>query len=77
MASAPPTLVFFYSPTPGDSRRAEECLVQVMQRRRNQDTFTLHRDRVAAAERSKRGCGGLRRGVVPPSVESLLRGGVA
>jgi thioredoxin-like negative regulator of GroEL len=38
-----PTLVFFYSPTSGGSRRAEGFLAQVLQRRRNHDTFTLRR----------------------------------
>jgi hypothetical protein len=38
-----PALVFFYSPTSGASRRAEGFLAQVLQRRRNHDTFTLHR----------------------------------
>ena len=38
-----PTLVFFYSPTSGGSRRAEGFLAQVLQRRRNHETFTLRR----------------------------------
>ena len=38
-----PTLVFFYSPTSGVSRRAEGFLAQVLQRRRNHDTFALQR----------------------------------
>ncbi|HEY8028551.1 MAG TPA: thioredoxin family protein [Gaiellaceae bacterium] len=38
-----PILLFFYSPTSGGSRRAEGFLAQVLQRRRNHDTFTLHR----------------------------------
>jgi thioredoxin-like negative regulator of GroEL len=43
-ASKPkPTLVFFYAPTSGGSRRAEGFLAQVLQRRRNHDTFTLQR----------------------------------
>jgi hypothetical protein len=41
--SSKPTLVFFYSPTSGGSRRAEGFLAQVLQRRRNHDTFTLKR----------------------------------
>lgn len=35
-------LLFFYSPTSGGSRRAEGFLAQVLQRRRNHHTFTLH-----------------------------------
>ena len=38
-----PTLLFFYSPTSGESRRVEGFLAQVLQRRRNHDTFTLRR----------------------------------
>ena len=38
-----PTLLFFYSPTSGRSRRAEGFLAQVLQRRRNHDTFSLIR----------------------------------
>ena len=38
-----PTLLFFYSPTSGESRRVEGFLAQVLQRRRNHDTFTLQR----------------------------------
>ena len=38
-----PTLVFVHSPTSGASRRAEGFLAQVLQRRRNHDTFTLRR----------------------------------
>ena len=38
-----PMLLFFYTPTSGGSRRAEGFLAQVLQRRRNHDTFTLHR----------------------------------
>jgi thioredoxin-like negative regulator of GroEL len=36
-----PMLLFFYSPTSGQSRRAEGFLAQVLQRRRNHETFTL------------------------------------
>ena len=36
-----PMLLFFYSPTSGQSRRAEGFLAQVLQRRRNHDTFVL------------------------------------
>ena len=36
-----PMLLFFYSPTSGQSRRAEGFLAQVLQRRRNHDTFAL------------------------------------
>jgi thioredoxin-like negative regulator of GroEL len=43
-AAAPrPTLVFFYSPTSGHCRRVEGFIAQVLQRRGNHDTFTLHR----------------------------------
>ena len=40
---AKPSLLFFYSPVSGRSRRVEGFLAQVLQRRRNHDTFTLHR----------------------------------
>lgn len=54
MASAPqtqpattpqarPRLVFFYSPQSGKCRRAEGFIAQVLQRRRNHDTFELVR----------------------------------
>ena len=38
-----PRLLFFYSPTAGTSRRVEAFLAQVLQRRRNHDTFIVHR----------------------------------
>jgi hypothetical protein len=38
-----PMLVFFYSATSGRSRRAEGFLAQVLQRRRNHETFALRR----------------------------------
>jgi Thioredoxin len=38
-----PRLVFFYSPTSGSSRRVEGFLAQVLQRRKNHDTFELVR----------------------------------
>lgn len=38
-----PILAFFYSRQSGSSRRAEGYLAQVLQRRHNHDTFTLHR----------------------------------
>lgn len=38
-----PMLLFFYSPTSGASRRAEGFLAQVLQRRRNHDTFAIRR----------------------------------
>jgi len=41
-------LVFFYSPVSGRCRRAEGHLAQVLQRRRNHDTFDLHRVSVDA-----------------------------
>lgn len=54
MASAPqtqpvarpeerPRLVFFYSPLSGRCRRVEGFIAQVLQRRRNHDTFDLVR----------------------------------
>ncbi|MBV8079690.1 MAG: thioredoxin family protein [Actinobacteria bacterium] len=42
-AEARPKLLFFYDPTSGRSRRAEGFLAQVLQRRRNHDTFDLRR----------------------------------
>jgi thioredoxin-like negative regulator of GroEL len=36
-----PTLIFFKSSTEGKSRRAEGFLAQVLQRRRNHETFTV------------------------------------
>jgi thioredoxin-like negative regulator of GroEL len=44
-----PRLVFFYSKRSGRCRRAEGFLAQVLQRRRNHETFTLYR--VDAEER--------------------------
>lgn len=41
--SAKPQLVFFFSPRSGRSRRVEGFLAQVLQRRRNHDTFDLLR----------------------------------
>jgi thioredoxin-like negative regulator of GroEL len=38
-----PILVFFFSRLSGSSRRVEGYLAQVLQRRSNHDTFTLHR----------------------------------
>jgi thioredoxin-like negative regulator of GroEL len=38
-----PSLVFFYSPQSGPSRRVEGFLAQVLQRRRNHDTFRVYR----------------------------------
>jgi thioredoxin 1 len=38
-----PRLVFFYSPTSGRCRRVEGFLAQVLQRRRNHDSFRLVR----------------------------------
>jgi thioredoxin-like negative regulator of GroEL len=43
-----PRLVFFYSPSSGRCRRAEGFLAQVLQRRRNHETFDLHRVSVDA-----------------------------
>ena len=38
-----PQLVFFYSPLSGHCRRGEGFIAQVLQRRRNHDTFDLIR----------------------------------
>ena len=38
-----PRLVFFYSPLSGRCRRVESFIAQVLQRRRNHDTFDLVR----------------------------------
>ena len=38
-----PRLVFFYGRTSGPSRRVEACLSQVLQRRKNHDTFRIAR----------------------------------
>src|SRR5438034_9899826 len=40
---AKPRLVFFFSPTSGRCRRVEAYVAQVLQRRRNHETFTLHK----------------------------------
>jgi thioredoxin-like negative regulator of GroEL len=42
-APAKPMLVFCYSSQSGRCRRADGFLAQVLQRRRNHDTFALHR----------------------------------
>ncbi|MEA2386552.1 MAG: hypothetical protein QOJ22_726 [Thermoleophilaceae bacterium] len=42
-AAAKPRLLFFYSEHDGRSRRVEAFLAQVMQRRRNHETFVIHR----------------------------------
>lgn len=42
-ALAKPGLVFFYSPQSGRCRRVEGFLAQILQRRRNHDTFKVHR----------------------------------
>jgi thioredoxin-like negative regulator of GroEL len=41
--TARPTLVLFYSPRSGQSRRVDGYLAQVLQRRRNHDTFSIMR----------------------------------
>ena len=48
-AVARPMLLFFTSSRDGRSRRAEGFLAQVLQRRRNHETFTIHY--VASEER--------------------------
>ena len=52
-----PKLVFFYSDRSGRSRRAEGYLAQVLQRRRNHDTFQLHRIDCDARPDLARRCG--------------------
>ena len=42
-AESKPQLLFFYSARSGSSRRAEAFIAQVLQRRRNHDTFVLRR----------------------------------
>jgi thioredoxin-like negative regulator of GroEL len=42
-AASQPSLLFFFSPTSGPSRRAEGFLAQVLQRRANHATFRLLR----------------------------------
>jgi thioredoxin-like negative regulator of GroEL len=42
-SSPPVTLAFFYSPRSGRSRRTEGFLAQVLQHRKNHDTFRLLR----------------------------------
>jgi thioredoxin-like negative regulator of GroEL len=42
-STEPVRLAFFYSPRSGKSRRADGYLAQVLQRRRNHDTFQLVR----------------------------------
>ena len=42
-ASSQPRLVFFHSALSGHCRRVEGFLAQVLQRRRNHDTFRLYR----------------------------------
>jgi thioredoxin-like negative regulator of GroEL len=44
-----PRLVFFHSASSGRCRRVEAFIAQVLQRRRNHETFTLHK--VAHEER--------------------------
>ena len=41
-SSTKPQLVFFYSVASGRCRRVEGFLAQVLQRRGNHDTFTIH-----------------------------------
>jgi thioredoxin-like negative regulator of GroEL len=50
VATEKPMLVFFYSDTSGRCRRAEGFVAQVLQRRRNHETFRVRR--VAADERA-------------------------
>lgn len=46
-AGSKPQLLFFYSATSGSSRRAEAFIAQVLQRRRNHDTFAVRRIEVS------------------------------
>lgn len=41
MPATKPRLVYFHSPTSGHCRRVEGFLAQVLQRRRNHDTFDV------------------------------------
>ena len=43
-----PRLLFFHKPTSGRDRRVEGFLAQVLQRNRNQQTFSVHRIDVSA-----------------------------
>jgi thioredoxin-like negative regulator of GroEL len=50
-----PHLLFFYSPTNGPDRRVEGFLAQVLQRRRNHDSFAITRiDITTRADLAKR-----------------------
>jgi thioredoxin-like negative regulator of GroEL len=42
-STAPPGLVYFHSPCSGRCRRVEGFLAQVLQRRRNHETFRMYR----------------------------------
>ena len=42
-STSKPRLIFFYSPHDGAARRADGFLAQVLQRRRNHETFVVHR----------------------------------
>jgi thioredoxin-like negative regulator of GroEL len=54
---ARPLLLFFRDPSSGPSRRVEGFLAQVLQRRRNHDTFDLRRIDVDAEAELARRCG--------------------
>ena len=45
--AARPRLLFFYSERDGSARRAEGHLAQVLQRRKNHETFVVHRIEIA------------------------------
>jgi thioredoxin-like negative regulator of GroEL len=45
-----PRLLFFFAPKEGASRRVEGYLAQVLQRRRNHNSFVIHR--IDASQRS-------------------------
>jgi hypothetical protein len=51
-ATPRPQLLFVYSRTSGSSRRAEGFLAQVLQRRRNHNSFRLIRSRSSSTQTS-------------------------
>jgi len=56
-AAVRPRLLFFYSGNSGQSRRVDGFLAQVLQRRRNHDTFRVHRLDCAQHHDLVRRCG--------------------
>jgi hypothetical protein len=67
-------LLFFYSPTSGGSRRAEGFLAQVLQRRRNHHTFTLHQIEYEARTDLVSRCGIARPPAIVVVEERRIRG---